>query len=67
MTPIGEGFDCLAAPLKNEGCVASWAPTEQPAAFKAATYGRLRGKPGVCISALGPGVLSFCFISKALL
>jgi acetolactate synthase I/II/III large subunit len=32
---------------------------EQPAAFMAATYGRLTGKPGVCISTLGPGALNF--------
>lgn len=29
---------------------------EQAAAFMAATYGRLTGKPGVCFSTLGPGV-----------
>ena len=28
---------------------------EQGAAFMAATYGRLTGKPGVCLSTLGPG------------
>jgi acetolactate synthase-1/2/3 large subunit len=28
---------------------------EQPAGFMAATYGRLTGKPGVCLSTLGPG------------
>jgi len=28
---------------------------EQAAGFMAATYGRLTGKPGVCISTLGPG------------
>jgi acetolactate synthase-1/2/3 large subunit len=28
---------------------------EQAAAFMAATYGRLTGHPGVCISTLGPG------------
>ena len=28
---------------------------EQAAAFMAATYGRLTGKPGVCFSTLGPG------------
>lgn len=28
---------------------------EQTAAFMAATYGRLTGKPGVCFSTLGPG------------
>src|SRR4051812_3889374 len=32
---------------------------EQPAAFMAATYGRLTGKPGVCIATLGPGALNF--------
>ena len=31
---------------------------EQSAAFLAATYGRLTGKPGVCISTLGPGALN---------
>src|SRR6266702_3070798 len=30
---------------------------EQAAAFMAATHGRLTGKPGVCLSALGPGAL----------
>jgi thiamine pyrophosphate-dependent acetolactate synthase large subunit-like protein len=35
-------------------------------AFTAATYGRLTGKPGVCMSTLGPGLLHFCFISKVL-
>jgi acetolactate synthase-1/2/3 large subunit len=28
---------------------------EQPAAFMAATYGRLTGRPGVCLTTLGPG------------
>ena len=28
---------------------------EQPAAFMAATYGRLTGTPGVCLTTLGPG------------
>jgi acetolactate synthase I/II/III large subunit len=32
---------------------------EQPAAFMAATYGRLTGTPGVCIATLGPGALNF--------
>ncbi|KJC45050.1 acetolactate synthase [Bradyrhizobium sp. LTSP885] len=31
---------------------------EQPAAFMAATYGRLTGKPGVCLTTLGPGALN---------
>jgi acetolactate synthase-1/2/3 large subunit len=32
---------------------------EQAAAFMAATYGRLTGKPGVCMATLGPGALNF--------
>ncbi|GAA4323207.1 acetolactate synthase large subunit [Pigmentiphaga soli] len=31
---------------------------EQAAAFMAATYGRLTGRPGVCIATLGPGALN---------
>src|ERR1700735_2412052 len=31
---------------------------EQPAAFMAATYGRLTGKPGVALSTRGPGALT---------
>jgi len=32
---------------------------EQAAAFMAATHGRLTGRPGVCLSTLGPGALNF--------
>jgi len=32
---------------------------EQGAGFMAATYGRLTGKPGVCIATLGPGATNF--------
>lgn len=32
---------------------------EQGAGFMAATYGRLTGKVGVCISTLGPGATNF--------
>src|SRR6188472_441747 len=31
---------------------------EQPAAFMAATHGRLTGQPGVCMTTLGPGALN---------
>ena len=31
---------------------------EQAAAFMAATYGRLTGRPGACLSTLGPGALN---------
>jgi acetolactate synthase-1/2/3 large subunit len=32
---------------------------EQAAAFMASTHGRLTGRPGVCLSTLGPGALNF--------
>src|ERR1700747_3519733 len=32
---------------------------EETAAFMAATHGRLTGRPGVCLSTLGPGALNF--------
>ena len=32
---------------------------EQGAGFMAATYGRLTGKPGVCLATLGPGATNF--------
>ena len=32
---------------------------EQAAGFMAATYGRLTGTPGVCMSTLGPGATNF--------
>ncbi len=32
---------------------------EQAAGFMAASYGRLTGKPGVCLSTLGPGATNF--------
>src|SRR5215216_2342269 len=31
---------------------------EQAAAFMAATHGRLTGRPGVCLTTLGPGALN---------
>ena len=41
---------------------------EQAAGFMAATYGRLTGKPGVCLATLGPGATNFVTsISHALL
>ena len=41
---------------------------EQGAGFMAATYGRLTGKPGVCLSTLGPGATNFVTaVSYALL
>jgi acetolactate synthase-1/2/3 large subunit len=41
---------------------------EQTAGFMAATYGRLTGRPGVCLSTLGPGATNFVTaVSYALL
>ncbi len=41
---------------------------EQAAGFMAATYGRLTGKPGVCLATLGPGATNFVTsVSYALL
>jgi acetolactate synthase-1/2/3 large subunit len=67
-----KGSDLLAAALENESVeknvdvVESLHGSKRPAGFVAETYGRLTGKPGICISTLGPGTLNFCFISKAL-
>jgi acetolactate synthase-1/2/3 large subunit len=41
---------------------------EQAAGFMAATYGRLTGEPGICLSTLGPGATNFVTsVSYALL
>ena len=41
---------------------------EQAAGFMAATYGRLTGKPGICLATLGPGATNFVTsVSHALL
>ncbi len=37
---------------------------EQAAGFMGATYGRLTGKPGVCLSTLGPGATNFATSSS---
>ena len=63
-TPTVTGSDRIVAALENEGVERT--RHEQPTAFMAPTYGWLTGKPGVCISTLGPGTLDFCFISKVL-
>ncbi len=62
---VKENVDIVESP---SACEKELSPTrhEQPPGLVAATYGRLSGKPGVCISALGPGMLNFCFISKGL-
>jgi acetolactate synthase-1/2/3 large subunit len=52
--PGEENLDFLQS-LKNSKIRLIITRHEQGAGFMAATYGRLTGKPGVCLSTLGPG------------
>ena len=52
--PGEENLDFLQS-LKNSPIRLIVTRHEQGAGFMAATYGRLTGKPGVCLSTLGPG------------
>jgi len=52
--PGEENLDLLES-LRTSGIKLIVTRHEQAAAFMAATYGRLTGKPGVCFSTLGPG------------
>jgi len=52
--PGEENLDFLQS-LKNSKIKLILTRHEQGAGFMAATYGRLTGKPGVCLSTLGPG------------
>ncbi|MGB9939507.1 acetolactate synthase large subunit [Methanosarcina sp.] len=52
--PGEENLDLLES-LRTSGIKLVVTRHEQAAAFMAATYGRLTGKPGVCFSTLGPG------------
>jgi len=52
--PGEENLDFLNS-LKNSNIKFILTRHEQAAGFMAATYGRLTGKPGVCLSTLGPG------------
>ncbi|OCK57089.1 acetolactate synthase large subunit [Bradyrhizobium sp. LMTR 3] len=54
----GEGNLDVLESLRNSKI--EWVLTrhEQAAAFMAATYGRLTGRPGVCIASRGPGALN---------
>lgn len=52
--PGEENLDMLNS-LKNSKIKLILTRHEQGAGFMAATYGRLTGKPGVCMSTLGPG------------
>src|SRR5215211_4628232 len=55
--PGEENLDVLEA-LRGSRIELVLTRHEQAAAFMAATYGRLTGKPGVCLSTLGPGALN---------
>jgi acetolactate synthase-1/2/3 large subunit len=55
--PGEENLDVVEA-IRNSSIELILTRHEQAAAFMAATYGRLTGKPGVCISTLGPGALN---------
>ncbi len=52
--PGEENLDFLNS-LKNSKIKFILTRNEQSAGFMAATYGRLTGRPGVCLSTLGPG------------
>ena len=52
--PGEENLDFLEA-LRKSGIKLILTRHEQGAAFMAATFGRLTGKPGVCLATLGPG------------
>ncbi|WP_315834353.1 acetolactate synthase large subunit [Bradyrhizobium prioriisuperbiae] len=56
--PGEENLDVVES-LRNSKIELVLTRHEQAAAFMAATHGRLTGKPGVCISTLGPGALNF--------
>lgn len=56
--PGEENLDFLNS-LKNSSIKLVVTRHEQGAGFMAATYGRLTGKPGVCIATLGPGATNF--------
>src|ERR1700716_1658825 len=55
--PGEENLDVVES-LRTSGIELVVTRHEQPAAFMAATYGRLTGRPGACISTLGPGALN---------
>ncbi len=56
--PGEENLDLLES-LRNSKIKLILTRHEQGAGFMAATYGRLTGKPGVCLSTLGPGATNF--------
>ena len=55
--PGEENLDVVES-LRNSRIKLVLTRHEQPAAFMAATHGRLTGRPGVCLTTLGPGALN---------
>ena len=56
--PGEENLDFLNS-LKDSNIKVIVSRHEQGAGFMASTYGRLTGKPGVCLATLGPGATNF--------
>src|SRR5215212_7683340 len=56
--PGEENLDVLEALRRSGRIELVLTRHEQSAAFMAATHGRLTGRPGVCLSTLGPGALN---------
>src|SRR5580704_15162289 len=55
--PGEENLDVVES-LRKSSIQLSLTRHEQAAAFMAATHGRLTGRPGVCLTTLGPGALN---------
>ena len=55
--PGEENLDVVES-IRNSSIELVLTRHEQAAAFMAATYGRLSGRPGVCLTTLGPGALN---------
>lgn len=55
--PGEENLDIVES-IRNSSIALIITRHEQAAAFMAATHGRLTGKPGVCLTTLGPGALN---------
>lgn len=57
--PGEENLDFLESLRQSKSIKLALTRHEQAAGFMAATYGRLTGRPGVCLSTLGPGATNF--------
>ena len=57
--PGEENLDVLDSLSRSDTVILVLTRHEQAAGFMAATYGRLTGRTGVCLSTLGPGATNF--------